>query len=218
MRLFVALVPPAFALEEIEAVTAPLRPGRPDLRWTSHEAWHVTLAFLGQVTDVAVTRLMPRLERAARRHDPLGLALGGGGAFPNGTRARVLWTGLRRDHRAMASLASSVAAGARRAGAPPPDEGRPFMPHLTLARCRVPADVRPLVAALAGFAGTPWVADRIQLIRSCPGPRPSYAELANWPLGRPQPAADTTGSPDAPAAPDSVHAHGDGRPEHRRWP
>ncbi len=192
MRLFVAIVPPAAALDEIEAAAAPLRPGRPDLRWTSHAAWHVTLAFLGQVNDAAAARLMPRLERAARRHVVLGLAFGGAGAFPSGARARVLWTGLRGDHRAMAALAASVSAGARRAGAPPPDEGRPFLPHLTLARCRAPADVRPLVAALAGFAGTPWIADRIQLIRSYPGPRPTYEELASWPLGRKHGDTDDT--------------------------
>ena len=211
MRLFVALVPPASALDEIEAVTAPLRPGRPDLRWTSHEAWHVTLAFLGQVNDLAATRLMPRLKRAAQRHAPLGLAFGGGGAFPNVTRARVLWTGLRHDDRAMAALAMSVSAGARRAGAPPPDEGRPFTPHLTLARCRAPADVRPLVAALSGFAGTPWVADRIQLIRSYPGPRPAYEALACWPLGGQQPAPGNGGAlADGPVAPDPRPAD-DGR-------
>jgi 2'-5' RNA ligase len=204
MRLFVGLVPPAAALDEIEAVTAPLRPGRPDLRWTSHEAWHVTLAFLGQVNDVAATRLLPRLERAAQRHAPLCLAFGGGGAFPNGTRARVLWTGLRRDDRAVASLAASVSAGARRAGAPPPDEGRPFTPHLTLARCRAPADVRPLVAALSGFEGTPWAADRIQLIRSYPGPRPAYEALADWPLGGHKPATGNVSSLAGPGTPDSL--------------
>ena len=103
----------------------------------------------------------------------------------------------------MAALAASVSAGARRAGAPPPDEGRPFLPHLTLARCRAPADVRPLVAALAGFAGTPWIADRIQLIRSYPGPRPTYEELASWPLGRKHGDTDDTVSTagDGAAAP-----------------
>jgi 2'-5' RNA ligase len=176
MRLFVAL--------------APLRPGRPDLSWTSHNAWHVTLAFLGQVSDLAADRLPPRLERAARRRAILKLAFSGQGAFPNAAMARVLWTGLQGDRQALAGLAASVSAGARRAGAPPPDEHRPYQPHLTLARCRAPADVRPLVTALSGFVGTPWAAERIHLIRSHPGPRPQYEELASWPLGHPAAAAD----------------------------
>ncbi len=199
MRLFVAIVPPAAALDEVEAAAAPLRARQPDLRWTSHDAWHVTLAFLGQVNDLAAGRLTPRLGRAARRHAILSLSFAGAGAFPSGARARVLWTGLQHDRRALAGLAASVSAGARRAGAPPPDEGRSFLPHLTLARCRAPADVRPLVAALAGFAGTPWRADRIHLIRSHPGPRPEYEALANWPLGAAQPATANGPAPGSDA-------------------
>jgi len=202
MRLFVAVLPPAAARDELEAAAAPLRPARPDLRWTSHDVWHITLAFLGEVEDVATGRLMPRLERAARRHASLRLSFAGGAAFPGAARARVLWTGLRGDHRALAGLAASVAAAARRAGAPPPDEGRRFQPHLTLARCRAPADVRPLVAALTGFVGTPWTVSLIHLIRSHPGPRPTYEALASWPLGLPETAADDMESlsSDAPAS------------------
>jgi 2'-5' RNA ligase len=79
-----------------------------------------------------------------------------------------------------------VAAGARRAGAPPPDEGRRYRPHLTLALLRPAADVRPLVQGLAGLAAGPWRAADIRLIRShlggpAGGP-PRYAEVARWPL------------------------------------
>ena len=63
----------------------------------------------------------------------------------------------------------SVGAGARRAGAPPPDEGRRYRPHVTLARCRVPADVRAIVAELSGYQGPAWTAGEIYLIRSTLG-------------------------------------------------
>jgi LigT like Phosphoesterase len=48
MRLFVAIAPPAAVLDELDALVEPLRSSRQDLRWTNREAWHVTLAFLGQ--------------------------------------------------------------------------------------------------------------------------------------------------------------------------
>src|SRR5579863_962522 len=140
MRLFVAIGPPAAVLDELDALAGPLRVGRPDLRWTSREAWHVTLAFLGQVDEAAATRLLRRLENAARRHQVFRLAFSGAGAFPAPDRANVLWSGISGDRGALAHLAESVAAGASRAGAPPPDRGRRFQPHLTLARCRMPAD------------------------------------------------------------------------------
>jgi RNA 2',3'-cyclic 3'-phosphodiesterase len=187
MRLFVAIAPPPDVFDELDALAGPLRAGRPDLRWTSREAWHVTLAFLGQVDEAAATRLRPRLERAAHRHHAFRLAFSGAGAFPAATRANVLWSGLSGDRRTLAHLAESVAAGASRAGAPPPDKGRRFQPHLTLARCRTPADVTELVAALATYQGRPWTADRIHLVRSRLGAteQPRYATLGSWPLRPP---------------------------------
>ena len=195
MRLFVAIAPPPAVLDELDALAAPLRAARPDLRWTSREAWHVTLAFLGHVDASAGARLLPRLERAARRHRTFRLAFSGAGAFPGPARANVLWSGLSGDRAALARLAQSVAAGASRAGAPPPDQGRRFQPHLTLARCRMPADVTELVTALAGHRGQPWTADRIHLVRSRLGAteQPRYATLGSWPLRAP-------GRPGGPAA------------------
>src|SRR5215472_486729 len=154
MRMFVAIAPPPAVLDEVESAVAPLRPAWPGLRWTGREAWHVTLAFLGEVGEDTARALGPRLERAAQRHPWLSLSFG--------------------------------AAGARRAGAPPPDEGRRFRPHLTLARCRAPADMAPLVEALAGYSGAPWTAGEIHLIRSYlpteAGGQPRYEVAGTWPL------------------------------------
>ena len=189
MRLFVAIAPPPAVLDELDALAGPMRAGRPDLRWTSREAWHVTLAFLGQVDESAAARLLPRLESAARRHPAFRLAFSGAGAFPASTRANVLWSGLGGDREELAQLAESVAAGASSAGAPPPDRRRQFQPHLTLARCRMPADVTEIVAALAGHQGPSWTADRMHLVRSRLGAtdQPRYAALASWPLRPPDP-------------------------------
>ena len=192
MRLFVAIAPPPAVLDELDALVEPLRTLRLDLRWTNREAWHVTLAFLGQVDETAAKRLPPRLERAARRHHQVRLAFAGAGAFPSATRANVLWSGLSGDCGALARLAESVAAGASRAGAPPPDKGRRFQPHLTLARCRMPADVTGLVAMLDAYQGQPWIADRVHLVRSHLGAteHPRYTSLASWPLRTPPVPAD----------------------------
>jgi len=53
----------------------------------------------------------------------------------------------------------------------------------------MPADVTELVAALAGYQGPPWTADRIHLVRSHLGAteRPRYTTLGSWPLRLPEP-------------------------------
>jgi RNA 2',3'-cyclic 3'-phosphodiesterase len=181
--LFVALAPPQSALDELDEAVAPLRTAAPELRWTGRTSWHLTLAFLGEVGEDVVPALATRLERAAHRHPPQHLAIAGGGAFPSAGRAQVLWAGFAADDKSLASLADSVAAGARRAGAPPPGQHKKFRAHLTLARCRGPADVSQLTRTLAGLSGTAWTASSIHLIRSyLSGGPPQYEELGSWPL------------------------------------
>jgi 2'-5' RNA ligase len=189
MRLFVAMAPPRQPVDELDDVVAPLRAAWPGLRWTGTDAWHVTLAFLGEVPDRIVPALCTGLERAARRHHAVTLSFGGAGAFPGARRARVLCTGIRTGHaaesredEALKELAGSVADGARQAGALPADERRRYRPHLTLARCGEPVDVSPLVETLAGFAGSAWTAAQIHLISSRPGGEPRYTVLGSWPL------------------------------------
>jgi 2'-5' RNA ligase len=182
MRLFVAIALPPLAASELDEAVAPLRPAWPELRWTGVDAWHLTLAFLGEVDEAVTGKLAHRMHNAARRHAPLSLSLVGAGAFPVAARARVLWTGIRGDLEGLAALAASVAAGARRAGAPPANGRHGYQPHLILARCRAPADVSSLVSTLSGFDGTPWVVSEIYLIHSRLEAHPRYEILGTWPL------------------------------------
>lgn len=181
MRLFAALVPPKEILDELETLIAPLRAGWPDLRWAGRDLWHITIAFYGEMDEKAYERLLPRLQRASARSPSLALSFAGAGVFPSGgAHARVLWTGVYGDRRSLAQLAASATAAGRRAGAPLGDH-KSFRPHLTLARCRKPIDVRPVTDHLAGFAGRPWTATEVHLIRSHM-PKAVYETLHTFPL------------------------------------
>jgi RNA 2',3'-cyclic 3'-phosphodiesterase len=181
VRLFVAIVPPPAVLAEVAAALSPLQAARPELRWTGPEDWHLTLAFLGEVAEPVLDDLTLRLGRAAARHPVQRLSVRGGGAFPRPSRASVLWAGMESDGD-LAALAASVAAGARRAGAAPPDEGRRYRPHLTLARSRQAANLTDLAGTLEGFQGQTWAATEIRLIRSNLNASPRYEDLGRWPL------------------------------------
>ncbi|MFB9206207.1 RNA 2',3'-cyclic phosphodiesterase [Nonomuraea spiralis] len=179
MRLFAAVVPPDEVLDEVERAVAPYVGQVPGLRWPGRPTWHLTLAFYGEVPERALPDLETRLARAAHRHTVLDVALAGAGAFSSARRARVLWAGVTGDP--LTRLADSARAAGRRAGAVQTDEKR-FHPHLTLARARTDLDLRDLVESLAGFAGTPWQAERLQLFRSHTGPQVRYESLGEWAL------------------------------------
>ncbi|MFF4606831.1 RNA 2',3'-cyclic phosphodiesterase [Streptomyces sp. NPDC001339] len=189
MRLFAAVLPPAPALHELAVEVALLKrlPAADRLRWTGRDGWHFTLAFYGEVSEETLPDLRERLERAARRRDPYELRIAGGGRFSD----RVVWAGADGDRPAMRKLADSAAAAARRAGIAMTDEHRPYTPHLTLARNRVPTvHLAPYATALKDFAGSPWTVGKLSLMRShppvhgVPGAQPHYEEIASWPLGR----------------------------------
>jgi 2'-5' RNA ligase len=71
----------------------------------------------------------------------------GVGVFPDKGRPRVVWTGLREVNGSLQDLQQRVEGAAKEAGFPA--EGRPFKPHLTLARMGEgrPASDLPLILA-----------------------------------------------------------------------
>ena len=180
MRLFVALTPPGEVVEELRASTAALHTLAPGLRWTRPEHWHVTLAFLGEVSDDVVAELTRRLDRVAARYPQLSLSLGGGGRFGQ----QVLWTRVHGDRDGLRRLAGSVQAAARRCRLSVAQ--RPYRPHLTLARAGAATDLRPLVERLTSWQGQPWVATRLDLVRSRLGAGPDgsalHEAIAGWPF------------------------------------
>ncbi|MBM7054902.1 RNA 2',3'-cyclic phosphodiesterase [Streptomyces durocortorensis] len=185
-RLFAAVLPPPSAVAGLRTALAPLHalPGARELRWTGPEGWHFTLAFYGEVPEDAAPEVEARLVRAARRTEPFALRVHGAGHFGG----RALWAGAAGGLDTLRLLAERAGAAARRTGLPM-EEHRRYTPHLTLARSRGAADLRPFAAALAGFEGERWEAAELTLVRSdlpvsgVPGEQPRYTAVRAWPLG-----------------------------------
>jgi 2'-5' RNA ligase len=135
MRLFLALELPVAAAEEIAAATAPLRDAEPGLSWLPVHKLHLTLKFLGEGDDGRVAALTETLDRVARNHRPFEMTVRGAGAFPNFRRPRVVWMGVEPEPR-LELLHHDVEIAAQELGYEL--EGRPFRPHITLARVRTP--------------------------------------------------------------------------------
>lgn len=171
-----AAVPPNETLAALVAATAEVRASAPELRWAEPSQWHVTLVFLGSVPPSVVPELRHRLARVAARHRPVAAAVAGAGRFGD----QVLWLRVTGDLR---PLAAGVRRAAERSGVTGLDTRR-WRAHLTLARTpkRVTADLAPLVTALGALPPTPWQVNEVVLMRSEPGPRPTYVTVNAWPL------------------------------------
>ena len=185
--MFVAVLPPVEALEDLAEFVEPRQDAEPDLRWTVPEQWHVTLVFLADVADRRLDDLTERLGRAAARRTPFPVSLAGGGAFPDATRAKVVFVGVRTDGEELSRLATGARAAAARAGAGP--EGGRFHPHVTLARTRRPIEATRWLRVLDTYDGPRWSVEEVALVASHlgegPRRRPRYDVVERFPLGRP---------------------------------
>ena len=182
MRMFVALVPPPEAIEDLDGFLEPRRESAA-FRWAVPEQFHVTLSFLASVADRHLDELVERLERAGRRRTSFETRIAGGGAFPNAGRARVVWVGLDLDEHGsteLTRLATGARAAASRTGIQV--DGQRFRPHITIARLGRPAEVSNWVRLLDAYSGPAWTADRIELVASYLGEglgnRPRYETVA----------------------------------------
>lgn len=123
-RLFTGIeLPPDIAFE-----LSLIRGGVPDARWIEPDAMHITLRFVGDVSDHTASELDSALSAIHARS--FTLQLHGAGSF-GGKKPRVLYVGVEGNDR-LARLQAANEMACQRIGLAP--EGRKFAPHVTLAR------------------------------------------------------------------------------------
>ncbi|WP_353082164.1 RNA 2',3'-cyclic phosphodiesterase [Tessaracoccus lapidicaptus] len=178
-RMFTAVLPPAPAVAELDALLEPRRGADPTLRWTRPEGWHVTTSFMADVPAASLERLEENLAEVAQRAHPFVIRLAGGLALPHAGRARILALGVPEGHDELAALSSSCRGAASRAGAEA--DGARFVGHLTLARHNRGLTAVRWLEILDSFPGWRWTADELCLVESHPGAR--YEVVSRFPLG-----------------------------------
>ncbi|MBW7981452.1 RNA 2',3'-cyclic phosphodiesterase [Enterobacillus tribolii] len=169
-RLFFALTPPENVQQEIiqwRARSFAPEAGRP----IAAANLHLTLAFLGEVSDAKAAALQKLAGRITQ--PPFTLKLDDAGHWP---RPGVVWLGCRRSPRGLLQLAGMLRAQAARSGCY--QSPQPFHPHITLLRG---AD-RPVMLP-AATPGWEVSFDHFSLYASVhERGRTRYHPLAHWPM------------------------------------
>lgn len=135
MRIFIALDIPAEVRARLTDYMEKARALAPEARWARVEGLHVTLKFVGEVSEVRMQEIKAAL--ASVKTAPFAVRFAGVGFFPNAKAARVFWAGVDGGDE-LSRLASAVDAALEKLGIA--REDKPYHPHLTLAR----ASARPL--------------------------------------------------------------------------
>jgi 2'-5' RNA ligase len=144
-RLFVSIELP----ESIRQSLVRLDPHVRGVRWLESRQMHLTLAFLGDVSQETQSALSEKLLAISWRS--FFLPLVGLGTFPSKGWPKIVWIGVGTGHPHLFQLHKRVQEALLAVGLEP--DLRSFHPHVTLARCRAvsPQTIRPFLKTHAAF-------------------------------------------------------------------
>jgi RNA 2',3'-cyclic 3'-phosphodiesterase len=159
-RLFTGIELPA----DVTGRLSMLRAGLSGAHWTDPDNYHITLRFVGDISDAEAGHFADAL--ACVSFDSFEMELSGLGSF-GGNKPRAIWAGVKPSP-ALTMLQKAHERAARLAGLP--REARNFMPHITLARLRnvSPFPVAEYLARYGGYVDGPFDVTRFALFSSRP--------------------------------------------------
>jgi 2'-5' RNA ligase len=185
MRCFIAINLNESIRNEIASAIEGLSSWMWDVKWVPAENLHVTLRFLGEMSDTLADRIRGELAEIAKRHGCLDLSFRGAGVFPDMKRPRVIWIDL--FHGPELNILkeeidnSLVSCGIQR-------ENRQFSPHLTIGRVRSLRGKEFLLEAVEALKDKDFGnirADKVSLMKSDLKPAGAqYSVIAEFPLTR----------------------------------
>jgi len=145
LRSFIAIELPEAVRTALSEFQRELQECRADVRWVRIEGIHLTLKFLGEISDKDAQKITEAIGGTGKKYSSFNLQIRGAGVFPNRKSPRVLWTGVEESvilqglQREIEDALSSL--GFER-------EDRAFSPHLTLGRFRSSFGKGPLLEQL----------------------------------------------------------------------
>lgn len=163
MRLFIAIELMEQIRRELRRVQAELgKSFSRGVSFTKGEQLHITLKFLDQVPEAKIGAVIEKMRLAACGIKPFEMEIEGAGCFPAHGPARILWAGMRdlSEVQALKTLQQRCEGELSTLGFE--RDNRPFSPHITIARIKVPA----AGSALRSAALTIKVAPLRQLVNS----------------------------------------------------
>jgi 2'-5' RNA ligase len=149
IRAFIALTPSAMLQQALAEVQAALQRLSLPWRWVKPAQIHLTLKFLGDILPETIDPIAQAIRQAVITCPPFTLSVQGLGCFPTPTRPHVLWMGIHAPHDRLSYLHQRLETELVSLGFTP--EGRPFHPHLTLARGQQRVNRHQLVTVLQAY-------------------------------------------------------------------
>ena len=184
IRTFIAIELPDELKQDVDKLIVGLKPFGPEVRWVRAANLHFTLRFLGDIEKNDIPKLNEHLQTHLSKISSFKLNLAGLGCFPNMRRPRVVWLGCDGDMEMLKQVAFQVESVCEAVGFGKAD--KPFSPHLTIGRIKIPQGLEPLINRLDAVNSTTkdFTVSQVIVFKSDLSPRgPTYTPLAKIKLG-----------------------------------
>ena len=134
MRTFIAIELSDDIRDALAQVQSHLSYASADVKWVAPQNVHLTLKFLGEITEEKAAEVAAALDAVSAETKPFELTFQDIGAFPKIELPKVIWVGLDKGAQESIALAGKIEAALTKIGFQ--QEARPFAPHLTVGRVR----------------------------------------------------------------------------------
>ena len=147
IRAFVAVSVPDSVLQRCREIGDRLRELNLEGQFARTRSIHLTLQFLGNITEKKVAPIEKVLQETGGEVLPFSLEIRRLGAFPNLSKPRILWIGVYPVE-ILSDLQGRLQKRLEPLGFPGQD--RPFHPHLTLVRFKSRRNLSALIEYVEG--------------------------------------------------------------------
>lgn len=187
MRAFIAIELSNEIRGSLAQIESHLKYSGADIKWAEKDNIHLTLKFLGEITEEKSEKIKYILDEIAKQTKPFELSLKISkeesipflGAFPNLNHPRVIWLGLDKGAAESRLVAEKVDDALLKIGFQ--KESRPFAAHLTIGRVRSPKNKEALKEKISSLRLKDYslqLIDAITLFQSTLTPKgPIYTKI-----------------------------------------
>lgn len=181
MRTFIAIELPQEIKDTLGRLQAKLKVAGADVKWVEPKNIHLTLKFLGEIDEQAVSRISSSLEEVCRAGKPFTIELSSLGAFPDAASPRIIWIGLKRGNKEVKEIFQNIEKHLAILGIP--REEREFSAHITIGRTRSGKNrqelTKLLLAPAQNLSEWQFQVSKITLFKSTLTPRGPIYEVIN---------------------------------------
>ncbi|HDI78196.1 MAG TPA: RNA 2',3'-cyclic phosphodiesterase [Desulfobacteraceae bacterium] len=185
IRSFLAFELPEFVKEELSGLIRSFNRGISKVRWVKRENMHLTVLFLGNISEETIPAMAQDISDICKRFSPFIVRMEGVGCFPNLRNPKVIWVGIDGEIERMAKFHESLIMNLSKYGIK--QENRTYRPHLTLGRVKGNSNIKDRMVGMISkgrdITDKEFILQELVLFKSDLRPRgPLYTKLNSWSL------------------------------------